>query len=85
MKAYGGVDIQILVFLTSVLVGGEWSASSPARFTARERAPLPIGYKIGWVPVPVWTMWRRENTCPYLDLNPDPSVLYNVAHTHCGA
>jgi hypothetical protein len=33
MKAYGGVDEQIHIFLTSVLVGGEWSASRPGRFT----------------------------------------------------
>jgi hypothetical protein len=33
MKAYGGVDIYIHVFLTSALVGGEWSASRPGRFT----------------------------------------------------
>jgi hypothetical protein len=31
MKAYRGV--------TSTLVGGEWPASSPARFTSGERAP----------------------------------------------
>jgi hypothetical protein len=29
MKAYGKVDIQIHIFLTSVLVGGEWSALHP--------------------------------------------------------
>jgi hypothetical protein len=41
MKACGGVDGYILVFLTSVLlvVGGEWSASCPSRFTQGERAP----------------------------------------------
>jgi hypothetical protein len=33
MKAYGGVDVQIHIFLTSTLVGGEWSASRPRRFT----------------------------------------------------
>jgi hypothetical protein len=48
MKIYGGVDVQIQVFLTSALVGGEWSASRPARFTAGERTPGThwIG---GWV------------------------------------
>jgi hypothetical protein len=48
MKAYGGVDVYIHIFLTSVLVGGELSASSPGRFTPRERAPGTrwIG---GWV------------------------------------
>jgi hypothetical protein len=33
MKAYGGVDVWIHIFLTSALVGGEWSASRPGRFT----------------------------------------------------
>jgi hypothetical protein len=48
MKAYGGVDVQIHIFLTSSLVDGEWSASRPGRFTPGERAPSThwIG---GWV------------------------------------
>jgi hypothetical protein len=33
MKAYGGVDVQIHVFLTLALTGVEWSASRPCRFT----------------------------------------------------
>jgi hypothetical protein len=32
MTAYGGVDVLIHIFLTSALVGGEWSASRPGRF-----------------------------------------------------
>jgi hypothetical protein len=39
MKTHGGVDVWIRAFFTSVLVGGEWSASSPSRFTPRKRAP----------------------------------------------
>jgi hypothetical protein len=48
MKTYGGVDVYIHIFLTSTLVGGEWSASRPSRFIPRERAPTThwIG---GWV------------------------------------
>jgi hypothetical protein len=48
MKAYGGMDVQIHIFLTSALVGGEWSASRPGRFTPGERVPGThwIG---GWV------------------------------------
>jgi hypothetical protein len=48
MKVYGGVDIEIQVFVTSELVGGEWSASRPDRFTSRERAP-GTHWKGGWV------------------------------------
>jgi hypothetical protein len=33
MKVYGGVDVYIHIFLTSVLAGGDWSASRPGRFT----------------------------------------------------
>jgi hypothetical protein len=32
--ACGGVGVQIHIFLTSALVGGEWSASRPCRFTS---------------------------------------------------
>jgi hypothetical protein len=39
METYGGVDVQTHVFLTSALVGGEWSASRPGRFTPGERVP----------------------------------------------
>jgi hypothetical protein len=33
MKAYGGVDVWINIFLTSALTGGELSASRLGRFT----------------------------------------------------
>jgi hypothetical protein len=48
MKAYGGVHVQIHIFLTLALAGGEWPASRPCRFTPGERAPGThwIG---GWV------------------------------------
>jgi hypothetical protein len=39
MKAYGGVNVLIHIFLTSALVGGEWSGSRPSRYTPGERAP----------------------------------------------
>jgi hypothetical protein len=35
MKAYGGVDVYIHVFLTSAVVWGEWSASRPGRLSPR--------------------------------------------------
>jgi hypothetical protein len=48
MKAYEEVDVQTHVFLTSALVGCEWSASLPSRFTSWERAPGPH-WTGGWV------------------------------------
>jgi hypothetical protein len=39
MKTYGGVYVQIHVFLPSALVEGEWSVSRPGRFTPGESAP----------------------------------------------
>jgi hypothetical protein len=62
MKAYGGVDVYIHIFLTSSLVGGEWSASRPGRFTPGKDTPVPIGLEVGWTSEPVWTMWTRENS-----------------------
>jgi hypothetical protein len=48
MKAYGGVNVEIHVLLTSALVGDEWSASRPSCFTPGERA-LGTHWKGGWV------------------------------------
>jgi hypothetical protein len=55
MKAYGGMDVYIHIFLTSALVGGEWSASRPGRFNPGGTAPGTHWIR-GWVdPEPVWT------------------------------
>jgi hypothetical protein len=48
MKAYGGVDVQIHIFLTSALVAGEWSDSRPGRFTPGERDHSTL-WKGGWL------------------------------------
>jgi hypothetical protein len=68
------VDVQIHVFLTSALVGGEWSALP----TGKE-PPVPIGQEVGWTSEPVWTTWRRENSSLYRDSNSDSSVVQPVA------
>jgi hypothetical protein len=39
MREYGGVDVQIHIFLTSALALGEWSTSRPGRFTPGKRSP----------------------------------------------
>jgi hypothetical protein len=61
-------------FLTSALAGGEWSASPPVK-----ELPVPIGQDVGWIPEPVGTTWRRENSWPYRDSNSDPSLVQPVA------
>jgi hypothetical protein len=48
MKTYGGLEVHIHVFLTSALVGGEWSASFLCRFSPGESAPGTRGIG-GWV------------------------------------
>jgi hypothetical protein len=47
MKGYGGVTVYLHVFLTSALVGGEWSASRLSHFTPEKSSCTHwIG---GWV------------------------------------
>jgi hypothetical protein len=48
MKAYGGVNVESHIFLTSALVGDEWSDSCPGRFTPGVRAP-GIHWIGGWL------------------------------------
>jgi hypothetical protein len=67
-----GVDIWIHVFLTSALVGVEWSASLTGRFTLGERGPGTqwIG---GWVGLRAsldGVEKRRFLTLPGLELRP---------------
>jgi hypothetical protein len=71
VKAYGGVDVYIHIFLTSALVWGECSASSRCRFTPRKRVPRThwIG---GWVypPAGLDDVEKRKCTPPGLELRP---------------
>jgi hypothetical protein len=48
MKAYGEWMYRSTFFLTSALVGGEWSASRPGRFIPGERA-FGTHWIRGWV------------------------------------
>jgi hypothetical protein len=48
MNAYGGVDVYIHIFLTSALVGGEWSVSRSGRFIFWEKLPrYPLDRSLG--------------------------------------
>jgi hypothetical protein len=70
MKAYGVVDVSIQVFLTSALVGSEWSASYPGHFTAAERAHGThwIGGRVGPRTGLVEVMNRKILSLPGLEL-----------------
>jgi hypothetical protein len=79
MKVYGGVDVYIHVFLISALVGGEWSASYPGRFTPRTPSIDWIGGRVGPRVGPD-DMKRRKKFFPYRDLNSHPSTVQPVAN-----
>jgi hypothetical protein len=62
MKAYVGMDVQIHVFLTSVLVRDEWSASRPGRLNPRKQNAVPIKQDAGWAPKEVSVTGRGEHS-----------------------
>jgi hypothetical protein len=63
MKSYGGVDVQIHVFLTSAIVEGEWSASRPCRFTPGEKASTrySFGRRVGGPQRRSGRRWDKKN------------------------
>jgi hypothetical protein len=76
MKAYGGVDVQIHARLSTVLVGGEWSAWRPGLFIPVENT----NWMGGWVgPRACLDIMESRKSCPYRDSNSDPSAVYLVA------
>jgi hypothetical protein len=83
MKTYwgsGGIAPRIL---TSALDGGEWSASCPACFTPRERAPAT--HWIGsWVdPRAVLdTVVKRKIPSPHHESNPRTLIVQPVAQCY---
>jgi hypothetical protein len=82
MKAYGGADAYIRVFLTSALIIGEWSASRPRRFTTGERCPGDhwIGCWVG--PRTGLDDVKKIKSRSYLDSNSEPSVVQPVANRY---
>jgi hypothetical protein len=68
MKPYGGVDVQIHIFLISALAGGKWSASRPGSFS-----PLPGTQWIEGRMAPggdIDYLEERKLTLPRLELRP---------------
>jgi hypothetical protein len=82
MKAYGGVDVQIHIFLTSALVGGECSASRSGRFIPGERAPGThwIG---GWVGPRAGLDDVEKRILEPTGSRTDSSVVQPVAWSRC--
>jgi len=48
MSVHEGVEVQVYVFLTSALEGGEWSASVPSHLTPAKEPVILIGFAARW-------------------------------------
>jgi hypothetical protein len=57
---HGGLELQLHVFLTLTLDGGEWLALSAGYFTPRERIPDTPGQQIDQIPEPIWSRGEKE-------------------------
>jgi hypothetical protein len=67
-------------FLTSVLDGGEWSASRPGRaLPPRKGSPVPIVLEAGWAPEPVLTHVREKILSPLPGIELRWPVVQSVA------
>jgi hypothetical protein len=67
----GTVEVLLHIFITSVLDGGQWSASCPSHFTPGEGASNThlIGSWIG-PRASVYMVVKRKITAPYSESNP---------------
>jgi hypothetical protein len=75
MKAYWGVEVYLHAFLTSTLVGGEWSASRPGRFTHDTHW---IGVRVG-PRAGLDAVVKRKIPNPCQKSNPRTPIVHHVA------
>jgi hypothetical protein len=80
MKTYGGVDVEIQIFLTSAL--GERSASLPGRFTASEGAPDTYWIEGYLGPRICLDDVERKMSYPYCNPNSNPMALHPTANRY---
>jgi hypothetical protein len=67
-------------FLTSVLEGGEWSASRPGgALPPGKEPPVPTVQEAGRAPEPVWTQGLKEKSSASVG-DRKPAVQYVVSH-----
>jgi hypothetical protein len=52
---------------------------APAALTTEKDSPVPIRWEVWWIPEPVWSTWKSQNSLPYRDSNSDPSVVKPIA------
>jgi len=78
MKVYRGMEVQLHLFLTSALHGGERSALHPGSFISGEGAQGTLDYRARWTPKAIWTLWRRHKISPvgFRNMMPWLSSLY---------
>jgi hypothetical protein len=73
---------------TILVLGTRWrwvvSFISRPVYPPGKESPVPIGWKTGWAPHSVWTLWSRENSCPCRESNPGRTVhspsLYRLSY-----
>jgi hypothetical protein len=82
---YGGVDVQIHILLTSILVGGEWPASCPGSFNPGKSPRHPLSRRLGGLQSRSGQRGKEEIFLPYWVSNSDPSVDQPVVslYTNC--
>jgi hypothetical protein len=73
LKMYGKVEVQLHMFLTLALDGGEWSASCPCFFIPGKESWYPTDRRLGGPQRWFGHDGKEEKSlpCPYLESNPD--------------
>jgi hypothetical protein len=55
------VKVELTLILSWPAEGGEWSASSPDRYSPRKsKPPVPTEHEALWTAEPVWAFWRTH-------------------------